>query len=120
MKSDTIIFLDEIGKIKARADNIIKDSEMLVNTLTEKEKFIPEILQYLDKYENLDERISKYQNVYLEKQDIAFNRPNMYRFTFKELNFYKSSIVFSLRFILFFLFLLLQYFSFFRPLYLSP
>jgi transcription-repair coupling factor (superfamily II helicase) len=92
LKSNTIIFLDEIGKIKARADNIIKDSEMLVNTLTEKEKFIPEILQYLDKYENLDERISEYQNVYLEKQDIAFNRPNMYRFTFKELNFYKSSI----------------------------
>ena len=92
LKRDTIIFLDEIGKIKARADNIIKDSEMLVNTLTEKEKFIPEILQYLDKYENLDERISKYQNVYLEKQDVAFNRPNMYRFSFKELNFYKSSI----------------------------
>ena len=65
---------------------------MLIQTLTEKEKSIPEILQYLESYEAVEEKITKYQNVFLEKQDIAFNRPNMYRFTFKELNFYKSSI----------------------------
>ena len=92
LKNNAIIFLDEIGKIKTRAENISKDTQMLIQTLTEKEKSIPEILQYLESYEAVEEKITKYQNVFLEKQDIAFNRPNMYRFTFKELNFYKSSI----------------------------
>ena len=92
LKNTAIIFLDEIGKIKTRAENISKDTQMLIQTLTEKEKSIPEILQYLESYEAVEEKITKYQNVFLEKQDIAFNRTNMYRFTFKELNFYKSSI----------------------------
>ena len=92
LKNNAIIFLDELGKIKTRAENISKDTQMLIQTLTEKEKSIPEILQYLESYEAVEEKITKYQNVFLEKQDIAFNRPNMYRFTFKELNFYKSSI----------------------------
>ncbi len=92
LKSNAIIFLDEIGKIKTRAENISKDTQMLIQTLTEKEKSVPEILQYLESYESVEGKITKYQNVFLEKQDIAFNRPNMYRFTFKELNFYKSSI----------------------------
>ena len=92
LKSNTIIFLDEIGKIKTRAENISKDTQMLIQTLTEKEKSVPEILRYLESYEAVEQKITKYQNIFLEKQDIAFNRPNMYRFTFKELNFYKSSI----------------------------
>ena len=37
-------------------------------------------------------KLENRQCVFLEKQDIAFNRPNIYRFTFKELNFYKSTI----------------------------
>ena len=92
LKENSVIFLDEIGKIKARAENISKDTEILIKTLTEKEKIVPKILQRLYKYEKVEENINKYQNVFLEKQDIAFNRPNMYRFTYKEINFYKSSV----------------------------
>ena len=55
LKNNAIIFLDEIGKIKTRAENISKDTQMLIQTLTEKEKSIPEILQYLESYEAVEE-----------------------------------------------------------------
>ena len=92
LPKDTIIFKDEIGKIKARAENIKNDSSILINTLIEKEKVVPKILENLKSFEEIEEVLKNNQCVYLEKQDIAFNRPNMYRFTYKEINFYKSTI----------------------------
>lgn len=92
LPKETVIFIDEIGKIKARLDNIKNDSIILAQALIEKNRIVPEILKNLKNYEQIEEKISKEQCIYLEKQDIAFNRPNMYRFTFKELNFYKSTI----------------------------
>ena len=89
---DTIIFLDEIGKIKARLENIKNDTNILIETLLEKQKIVPEVLEKLKDYKQMEEEFSKKQCVYIEKQDIAFNRPNMYRFSFKELNFYKATI----------------------------
>ncbi len=92
LPKESIIFLDEIGKIKARAENIKKDSEVLIKTLIEKHKIVPQILENLKDYIEIEEVLNKKQEVFLEKQDIAFNRPNLYRYTYKELNFYKSSI----------------------------
>ena len=92
LPKDTVIFIDEVGKIKARAENIKNDSSILINTLIEKQKIVPRILENLNTYEQIEEKIKNNQCVYLEKQDIAFNRPNMYRFTYKEVNFYKSTI----------------------------
>ena len=89
---ETIIFLDEIGKIKARLENIKNDTNILIETLLEKQKIVPEVLENLKDYNQIEEEFSKKQKVYLEKQDIAFNRPNMYRFTYKEVNFYKATI----------------------------
>ena len=92
LPKDTIIFQDEIGKIKARAENIKNDNAILINTLIEKEKVVPKILENLKSFEEIEEALKNSQCVYLEKQDIAFNRPNMYRFKYKEINFYKSTI----------------------------
>ena len=92
LPKDTIIFKDEIGKIKARAENIKNDSGILINTLIEKEKVVPKILESLKSFEEIEDTLKNRECVYLEKQDIAFNRPNMYRFTYKEINFYKSTI----------------------------
>ena len=39
--NEYLIFLDEIGKIKARAANIIKDNEEVTKSLIEKDKIIP-------------------------------------------------------------------------------
>ena len=36
--------------------------------------------------------VRKFQEVYLENQDISVSRPNVYSFTYKELNYFRSSI----------------------------
>ena len=92
LPKNTIIFQDEIGKIKTRAENIKNDNNILIQTLLEKQKIVPKILENLKDYEKVEESLRNNQCVLLEKQDIAFNRPNMYRFTYKEINFYKSTI----------------------------
>ena len=92
ISKDAVIFLDEIGKIKARAENIKNDSNILIEALLEKQKIVPAILKDLKQYKQIEEELLKKQCVYIEKQDIAFNRPNMYRFTYKEVNFYKTTI----------------------------
>ena len=40
--------------------------------------------------EAIEEKLSNKQNILLEKQDMVFQRPNRYCFTYQELNFYKS------------------------------
>ena len=92
LPKNTIIFQDEVGKIRARLENIKNDSNILINTLIEKQKIVPKILENLKTYEEIETKLNNNQCVFLEKQDIAFNKPNMYRFTYKEINFYKSTI----------------------------
>ena len=36
--------------------------------------------------------VRKFQEVYLENQDISVSRPNVYSLTYKELNYFRSSI----------------------------
>lgn len=92
LSKDTILFLDEMGKIKARNKNILQDNQQLIKTLVEKEKIVPQILENLKSIETIESIIHKNQIVYLENQDVSINRPNAYSFTYRELNYYRSSI----------------------------
>lgn len=99
LPEDSIIFLDEITKIKARAKNILIDNENVQKMLVEKEKNVPDaILKMIDSEVILD-KIAKKKNVYLEKQDIgildektACAKRNEIRFSTREINYYKSSM----------------------------
>lgn len=92
LSEDTLIFLDEIGKIKARNKNILIDNNSLIKVLLEKEKIVPQIVENLKDYEHIENKIKNKQVVCLENQDLPINRPNSFSFTYKELNFYRSSI----------------------------
>ena len=92
LDKNSLIFLDEIGKIKARNKNILQDNKELINTLVDKEKVIPQIIEELKSYEQVEEIINKKQIIYIENQDIAVSRPNSFSFTFKELNYFRSGI----------------------------
>ena len=92
LPNNTIIFLDEVGKIKARNKNILSDNNTLINALLAKEKFVPQILEELKSFEKVEDMVRKFQEVYLENQDISVSRPNVYSFTYKELNYFRSSI----------------------------
>ena len=99
LKDEYLIFLDEIGKIKARSENIIKDNGNIIKSLIEKKREIPESLVNLRDYIKFIEPIKKAQTIYLEKQDIGFvdkqsmhAKRNGYSFSYREVNFFRSSM----------------------------
>ena len=92
LDKESLIFLDEIGKIKARNKNILQDNKELIKVLIDKKRDIPQIIEELKSFEQIEEKVEKEKIIYLENQDISVSRPNSYSFTFKELNYFKSSI----------------------------
>ncbi len=99
LPDDCIIFIDEIAKIKTRAENITKDNVHLIKGLTEKNKIVPGILTEMKDYLKFSDRLQNKQTVYLEKQDYGFvdkqsmhAKRNGYSFSYREVNFFRSSM----------------------------
>ena len=99
LKKDYIIFVDEIGKIKARSENIIKDNNNIIKSLIEKKREVPESLLNLRDYIKFIDSVKDIQTIYLEKQDIGFvdkqsmhAKRNGYSFSYREVNFFRSSM----------------------------
>ena len=99
LSDDFIIFYDEIGKIKARTENVIKDTESIVKSIIEKKKIAPQILQSLKDYQTIVKENVDRQIIYLEKMDIGFvdkesmhAKRNGYSFSYREVNFFRSSM----------------------------
>ena len=99
LSNDTIIFLDEISKIKARNENILKDTENLIKNLVEKKKEVPQSLLNLENYVQFIKKVENKQAIYMEKQDIGYvdsqsmhAKRNGYSFSYREVNFFRSSM----------------------------
>ena len=99
LPENTVIFLDEIEKIKNRAENIAKDNEHLKRDLLEKNKVIPDVLMDMDDYYDFCKKIESKQTVYLEKQDIGYvdkqsmhAKRNGYSFSYREVNFFRGTM----------------------------
>ena len=99
LSDNTIIFLDEIEKIKARAESISKDNEHLSKDLIEKNRVVPQILTNMEDYYLFCEKQIKKQTVYLEKQEIGYvdkqsmhAKRNGYSFSYREVNFFRSTM----------------------------
>ena len=99
LKKDYLIFVDEISKIKARAENIKKDLQVLMSSLMEKNRIIPQALEDVGDYLEFVENLKQFQTIYLEKQDIGFvdkqsmhAKRNGYSFSYREVNFFRSSM----------------------------
>ena len=99
LDNDYLIFIDEIGKIKARIENVKKDSEGLIKSLIEKKRKVPQSLKNVGDYLEFLETVKGKQTIYLEKQDIGFvdkqsmhAKRNGYSFSYREVNFFRSSM----------------------------
>ncbi len=99
LQDDCVIFIDEIAKVKARAENITKDNANLIKDLVDKNKIVPGILTEMKDYIKFSERLANKQAVYLEKQDVGFvdkqsmhAKRNGYSFSYREVNFFRSSM----------------------------
>ena len=99
IKEDYLIFLDEVSKIKARSENVIKDTKNLIKSLIEKKRYVPQLLEKTEDYIEFLDRIKDTQNIYLENKDIGFvdkqsmhAKRNGYSFSYREVNFFRSSM----------------------------
>ncbi len=99
LSDDYIVFLDEIQKIRNRAEAIAKDNENLIQDLIEKNKFVLAGFIQKQDYLTFSDQIKNKQTIYLEKQDIGFvdkqsmhAKRNGYSFSYREVNFFRSSM----------------------------
>ena len=88
MSDEYLLLLDENSKINQRKTNIIEDNNKLIESLVEKEKFVPEAIENISKFEyNFEEK----QIIYLEQNDSIKNIQKYY-FETREINFYNLQL----------------------------
>ena len=88
LPKETLLFIDENLKIKQRQENIIIDNNHLIDSLIEKERFVPEAVQNISNFEyNFEQK----QIIYLEQNDSLKNMPKYY-FETREINFYQLEL----------------------------
>ena len=88
MSDEYLLLLDENSKINQRKTNIIEDNNKLIASLVEKEKFVPEAIENISKFEyNFEEK----QIIYLEQNDSIKNIQKYY-FETREINFYNLQL----------------------------
>ena len=87
------IFLDEIGKIKQRAKNIKIDNKNLSETLIEKQRKVPDAIETMLNFQEIEEILQQKQLVYIEKQDSNLNlEAEKYKFQYRDVNYYKKDL----------------------------
>ena len=88
MSDEYLLLLDENSKINQRKTNIIEDNNKLIASLVEKEKFVPEAIENISKFEyNFEEK----RIIYLEQNDSIKNIQKYY-FETREINFYNLQL----------------------------
>ena len=91
-----LLFIDNIDKINARQDNILKDNIQLMYTLLEKNRVIPDAIKNIEKVEI--DNIENKQLIYLYETDLLSSNDkikfsnNIYNFKYREINFFKSEL----------------------------
>ncbi len=88
LPKDTLLCIDENLKVKQRQENIIIDNNHLIDSLIEKERFVPESIQNMSHFEYI---LPQKEILYLEQNDSLKNMPKI-SFRSREINFYTLEI----------------------------
>ena len=93
LEEDSLIFIEEEGKVSQRAANIITDNKNLVSLLVEKEKIVPDAIKAMLQYDIIESKINKMQTIYISKLDNVISKCiETYSWNFKTKNYYKSEL----------------------------
>lgn len=90
-----LLCIDDIDKINARQENIIKDNNQLIETLLEKQRAVPNAINNISKV-NLEGKEGT--AIYLYESDLLQNsKPvkfstNVFNFKYRDLHFFKSEL----------------------------
>ena len=87
-----IIVLDEIDKIEARSENIIKDNKNLIEAILEKNKIVPESIEDILEFEKIQDILDNKKLIYIEKNDKKISNIEKYKFECRQLNYYKGEL----------------------------
>ncbi len=88
LSEEYLIVLDENSKIGQRQENIILENNHLIDSLVEKERFVPEAIQNMSNFEyNLGQK----QILYLEQNDILKNMTK-FHFDTREIHFHSLEL----------------------------
>ena len=88
LSEEYLLILDENSKINQRQENIILENNNLIDSLIEKERFVPEAIQNMSNFEyNLKQK----QILYLEQNDILKNVTKFY-FETREIHFHNLEL----------------------------
>ena len=88
LSEEYLLILDENSKINQRQENIILENNNLIDSLIEKERFVPEAIQNMSNFEyNLKQK----QILYLEQNDILKNVTKFY-FDTREIHFHNLEL----------------------------
>ena len=83
-----VLVLDENSKINQRQENIILENNHLIDSLIEKERFVPEAIQNMSNFEyNLEQK----QILYVEQNDILKNMTK-FHFDTREIHFHSLEL----------------------------
>ena len=101
-----VIVLDEFGKINQRVDNIKIENKNLVKTLMEKDKSVPDVIDNLVSFGNLNDELLEFNKknsssdvldgefIFLFKDDIVSKKitNTICEFNYRDILFYKNEI----------------------------
>lgn len=88
LSEEYLLLLDENSKINQRQENIILENNHLIDSLIEKERFVPEAIQNMSNFEyNLKQK----QILYLEQNDILKNMTK-FHFDTREIHFHSLEL----------------------------
>ena len=94
INKDFLVFIDDIQKINTRQKNILLDNNKLVESLIQKERFVPDNILNIEK---LDISNINNQIIYMEEGDVlqssSKTRANKtFNFKYRDIHFYKNEI----------------------------
>ena len=91
IQADSIIFIDELEKISARCSAMAQDEQNTINTLLEKDRFVPDAIKNISTFEDFENNLANKKIVYLNKlKNIFKSNIEKYDFNCKDLNYFKS------------------------------
>ena len=93
LPKNSLIYVDEITKILQRRENIMIDNNHLIQSLVEKERFVPEAIENLSQFSIKEwEKIEKERQTIFLHTNITTRSENKYEFNYREINLYKSEL----------------------------
>ena len=93
ISSDTIIFIDEVARIKSKCQAIELENKEMIEQFLEKNKYVPGYIEKMATFVEIITELESKNIIYLERMDTNTHaKRNGYSFNCREVNFFRGSL----------------------------